>query len=635
MANKRLKMSVGQQLSSQQSDDLPPWGGPLDGTKNVMAANAIFASESRTTETRHVPEARQQDHKSGNLPSGTRERETPYSLDVPSTAQPPSPAILQDSRLPLSTSQKTGQEFPKPSRRERKRKRRNTDEHGSEAHHKSTVTLGGMSGIAGLALDSGIATPKGEETIISNSGNGHPAVGNPGPPRKKRYTKAEKRRRRMEAEQAEQAQQAEQEAQAKPEKEAMRVSLQQTRSDAPSSPSPTGRGSTSASPKLHNHRHSHRVPRRRIWLKNGRKFPLDQLPKEKFVWGMIIIANLAESDFNPKRISRQSRWFGRGSPVIFSKYRFWIVVVVTESNKAFLAVPLFTHQGKGLQNKEEDDIKEFISVKHMKQFPHSDDEEQDRKSFKPEGIYPPLRTNTMHPGFAIEEKSTVCLGYMHSFRFTEHIKWFGNLKIDSFNCLVSWLEPHFPKQLKASDDLACYMRPDAPCDFGQPSTPQNDGSLPLDPGDLGDMLLDLEDVNDRFVEDVDDLPSEDWLTGKGFDLDEADPEVQEMLAPMRNEGYGHMFCTDSDEADDLDRSVNTKFFRFIHDYSVKHRLGSFDIATEPVDVAPLEKAPMKETSVDKTSVEQTSIGQTLIEEPPAEETTIDETLDNPSKQSSS
>ena len=186
--------------------------------------------------------------------------------------------------------------------------------------------------------------------------------------------------------------------------------------------------------------------------------------------GMIILATWSEVDVDQANPAMRSARSDVGMPWIYSKDRPWIVAGTAECNRVYYAVPLFTHEERGLLNKDDSELGEFNSVRDTTRFPILKDSDEDRQTFQPEGILTPYFTNSMRYGYTVKCKSTAWLGYMCPIRYTQSIFWMGNIDIASFTRMIEQLNDFFPKVLDKSDPSAQFMIPGAPCDFKLPVT---------------------------------------------------------------------------------------------------------------------------------------------------------------------
>ncbi|KAL9611127.1 MAG: hypothetical protein Q9167_004207 [Letrouitia subvulpina] len=158
-----------------------------------------------------------------------------------------------------------------------------------------------------------------------------------------------------------------------------------------------------------------------------------KLTKANFKIGMIIRAPLHEQDFKEGRATSvagseatvaekyttESR-FG----TIFTKYRKMIVVALHQDN--YVAIPLYTHNGKGLQNKARPD--EFVSIKD-----HRNEDPKWSKLSK----WDPLITERINPGIdPFDPKSTAHLAYPVSRKYTLPVVYEGQLRATSLSLLT-------------------------------------------------------------------------------------------------------------------------------------------------------------------------------------------------------
>ena len=159
-----------------------------------------------------------------------------------------------------------------------------------------------------------------------------------------------------------------------------------------------------------------------------------KLAKENFKIGMIIRAPLHEEDYSRGRgvadtdatvadKFRTDSKFG----AIFTKYRHMIVIALYQDH--YVAVPLYTHNGKGLEHKVKAD--EFVSV-------------QDHRvpgEFKKLSIHQPIVTETMNAGVRyIDPKSTAHYTYPVSRKYGLPVVAEGQVKkvcLTSLTALVN------------------------------------------------------------------------------------------------------------------------------------------------------------------------------------------------------
>ena len=164
-----------------------------------------------------------------------------------------------------------------------------------------------------------------------------------------------------------------------------------------------------------------------------------RIPAEQYKLGMIIRAPLHEQD------SAVARRPGGGSSVatnsseatkaencktesrmgtIFTKQRKMIVVALHADH--YVAIPLYTHNGRGLINKRQPE--EFVSVK----------DHRDREEFVKLSKHDPLVTEMIREGINLfDPKSTAHLAYPVSRRYQLPVVYEGHLRNSSLRILVS------------------------------------------------------------------------------------------------------------------------------------------------------------------------------------------------------
>ena len=163
-----------------------------------------------------------------------------------------------------------------------------------------------------------------------------------------------------------------------------------------------------------------------------------QIPKAYYKPGMIIRAALHEQDYNGgnrrSEITQADRFrsetkFG----TIFTKYRKMIVVEKYEDH--YIALPLYTHNGKGLEWKARPE--EFVSIR---------DHRLEGK-FKPLSIHPPLDTETINDGIdPFDPKSTAHLTYTVSRNYNLPVVHEGQLARNSFKLLIDLFGQFIPRR---------------------------------------------------------------------------------------------------------------------------------------------------------------------------------------------
>ena len=165
-----------------------------------------------------------------------------------------------------------------------------------------------------------------------------------------------------------------------------------------------------------------------------------QIPKEYYKPGMIIRAALHEQDLNARNrrseITEADRFrsetrFG----TIFTKYRKMIVVEKYEDH--YIALPLYTHNGKGLEWKARPE--EYVSIKDHRQ----------KGDFKPLSRHPALVTEAINDGIdPFDAKSTAHLTYTVSRNYNLPVVHEGQLTRNSFKLLIDLFGQFIPKLQK-------------------------------------------------------------------------------------------------------------------------------------------------------------------------------------------
>ncbi|KAL8738577.1 MAG: hypothetical protein Q9181_000628 [Wetmoreana brouardii] len=131
------------------------------------------------------------------------------------------------------------------------------------------------------------------------------------------------------------------------------------------------------------------------------------------------VASLASEATQAEKYTTQSR-FG----TIFTKYRKMIVVALHQDN--YVALPLYTHNGRGLVHKARPD--EFVSVK--------DHRFKDDQGWKQLSKWEPVVTGYIRDGIDLfDPKSTAHLAYPVSRRYALPVVLEGELKWSSFEML--------------------------------------------------------------------------------------------------------------------------------------------------------------------------------------------------------
>ncbi|KAI4211199.1 MAG: hypothetical protein LQ351_005997 [Letrouitia transgressa] len=159
-----------------------------------------------------------------------------------------------------------------------------------------------------------------------------------------------------------------------------------------------------------------------------------KLTKANFKIGMIIRAPVHEQDFKEGRATSAA---GSEATIaekytteskfgtIFTKYRKMIVVALHQDN--YVAIPMYTHNGKGLHNKARPD--EFVSVK--------DHRNKDPKWSKL-SEWDPLVTGHINPGIDLfDPKSTAHLAYPVSRKYNLPVVHEGQLRATSLSPLAN------------------------------------------------------------------------------------------------------------------------------------------------------------------------------------------------------
>lgn len=167
--------------------------------------------------------------------------------------------------------------------------------------------------------------------------------------------------------------------------------------------------------------------------------------RSEFKVGTIIRMNIHESDFKGTskeaiakasqastlvdggkggRRRKEHRHHGDFGP-IYSENRIFIVVNVAKS--VYSAVPLFTHEGKGLANTDPDERREWISIQDHRKLDNCQQQSE----------HQPLRTNYMSPEADIlDAVSTVWIPYAFPCRFDVPVAYQGRLDKASAERLV-------------------------------------------------------------------------------------------------------------------------------------------------------------------------------------------------------
>ncbi|KAL8799183.1 MAG: hypothetical protein Q9182_006083 [Xanthomendoza sp. 2 TL-2023] len=166
-----------------------------------------------------------------------------------------------------------------------------------------------------------------------------------------------------------------------------------------------------------------------------------QIPTAEYKLGMIIRAPLHEQDTpNARRPGGGTSSIATNASeatlaehykteskfgTIFTKYRKMIVVALHQDH--YVAIPLYTHNGKGLVNKRQPD--EFVSVK--------DHRYGNEDGFVPLSRWDPLVTESVKDGIDLfDRKSTAHLAYPVSRRYQLPVVLEGCLRSSSYELLV-------------------------------------------------------------------------------------------------------------------------------------------------------------------------------------------------------
>ncbi|KAL8908568.1 MAG: hypothetical protein Q9171_005403 [Xanthocarpia ochracea] len=174
-------------------------------------------------------------------------------------------------------------------------------------------------------------------------------------------------------------------------------------------------------------------------------------PKRFFKAGMIIRAILHEQNFAPTSSSRtevtdKSYWdspHGR----ICTKYRKMIVLAMYADH--YTAIPIYTHNGKGLIEKEDPD--EFVSI--------VDNREQHPGPAL--SRHPPLKTNQMNgEAKLLHIKSTAHITYPLSRKYDLPIVYEGNLHEGSLALLVKLVSDATPRCLRDKNGVVVEHLPE-------------------------------------------------------------------------------------------------------------------------------------------------------------------------------
>lgn len=154
--------------------------------------------------------------------------------------------------------------------------------------------------------------------------------------------------------------------------------------------------------------------------------------------GVIISAPLHEQDYMaanstitvPNNKSITPSEFGN----IHTKYRKMIVMACFA--KHYIAIPLFTHNGRGLVNKK---ANEYVSIR---------DHRDKSRTFRALSQYKPLTTEHMNDGMRIlDVLTTAHITYPHSKHYACKVVHEGHLDTGSINHLVTLFNTFAPKAL--------------------------------------------------------------------------------------------------------------------------------------------------------------------------------------------
>ena len=165
--------------------------------------------------------------------------------------------------------------------------------------------------------------------------------------------------------------------------------------------------------------------------------------KSEFRPGMIIRGVVHEQDYiatstgSNLTITDRNRTDSRYGPIC-TKYRKMIVLALFEDH--YLAIPLFTHNGKGLANKTRPD--EFVSIK----------DHRFQGQVPPQSCHPPLETEVVNNGIDLfDVKSTAHITYGLSRNYDLPVIMEGLLTKRSLNRLVHLFKLYAPEQLRETN----------------------------------------------------------------------------------------------------------------------------------------------------------------------------------------
>lgn len=173
-----------------------------------------------------------------------------------------------------------------------------------------------------------------------------------------------------------------------------------------------------------------------IELNKGSKYR-----KSDFRAGLIIRAMVHEQDYQAASsgsnvtITERNRSNTKFGPIC-TKWRKMIVLSLFEDH--YLAIPLFTHNGKGLVNKKRPE--EFVSIRdHRAKGEHPE----------PQSCHQPLETENINDGIDLfDVKSTAHVTYALSRKYELPVVMEGQLKKKSINRLVNLFNLYAPKYIK-------------------------------------------------------------------------------------------------------------------------------------------------------------------------------------------
>ena len=131
--------------------------------------------------------------------------------------------------------------------------------------------------------------------------------------------------------------------------------------------------------------------------------------------------------------SENQTYFTVGTEKFCSKWRPHIVTKCLPHEVR--CVPMYTHNGKGLQNKSTDERKAFVSVRDTRKFPLDDPD----ISFHAEGEFAPLLIEETYDGWEGKEKSTAELCF-HRYNYKRKALKVGKLQKESMDDLMELLK---------------------------------------------------------------------------------------------------------------------------------------------------------------------------------------------------